>query len=165
MPLPSGDFTHFLLPSGTQNSEAKLLLGPGAVLAVDELFDEVARSDVDKNRLSIDPQAMIIEEFDKDRERSLRERIASTASGAGQATARRVMRAKDVRLARDVPELEPFGRPACEILEAAYSAGQRIMLEGTQGSGLSLYHGRYPFVTSRDTNVAGCLAEAGIPTA
>lgn len=28
---------------------------------------------------------------------------------------------------------------------------------------LSLYHGEYPHVTSRDTTVAGCLAEAGIP--
>ena len=36
------------------------------------------------------------------------------------------------------------------------------MLEGTQGTGLSLYHGDYPYVTSRDTTVAGCLAEAGI---
>jgi len=26
-----------------------------------------------------------------------------------------------------------------------------------------LYHGSYPHVTSRDTSVAGCLAEAGIP--
>ncbi len=39
------------------------------------------------------------------------------------------------------------------------------MLEGTQGSGLSLHHGPYPTVTSRDTNVAGCLAEAGIAPA
>jgi adenylosuccinate synthase len=47
-------------------------------------------------------------------------------------------------------------------LEEAYRNGQSILLEGTQGSGLSLFHGTYPFVTSRDTNVAGCLAEAGI---
>lgn len=165
VPLPSGDFTHFQLPSGTQNGEAKLLIGPGAVLSLGELFDEISRSDVDKNRLSIDPQAMIIEESDKEAEAELRERIASTASGAGSATARRVRRAEGVRLARDISDLEPFRRPAAEILETAYATGARIMLEGTQGSGLSLYHGRYPSVTSRDTNVAGCLAEAGIAPA
>jgi adenylosuccinate synthase len=165
VPLPSGDFTHFQLPSGTQNGEAKLLIGPGAVLSLDELFDEISRSDVDKNRLSIDPQAMVIEASDKEAEAELRERIASTASGAGSATARRVMRGEAVRLARDVSDLEPFRRPASEILEEAYASGARIMLEGTQGSGLSLYHGRYPSVTSRDTNVAGCLAEAGIAPA
>jgi adenylosuccinate synthase len=37
-----------------------------------------------------------------------------------------------------------------------------VLLEGTQGTGLSLHHGFYPHVTSRDTTVSGCLAEAGI---
>jgi adenylosuccinate synthase len=75
------------------------------------------------------------------------------------------MRAGDVRLAKDVPDLANYIRPTHEILERAYASGQRIMLKGTQGSGLSLYHGPYPYVTSRDTNVAGCLAEAGIAPA
>lgn len=163
VPLPSGVFTHFLLPSGTQHGEAKLLLGPGAVVDVELLFQEIAQSDVDANRLSIDPQVMIIEAADKEREAELRKRIGSTASGAGEATARRVLRASDVRLARDVKELEPYVRPASQLLEQAYASRWRIMVEGTQGSGLSLYHGYYPHVTSRDTNVAGCLAEAGIP--
>jgi len=39
------------------------------------------------NRLSIDPQAMVIEESDKEAEAELRERIASTASEAASATA------------------------------------------------------------------------------
>ncbi|WP_241006563.1 adenylosuccinate synthetase, partial [Pseudomonas viridiflava] len=37
-----------------------------------------------------------------------------------------------------------------------------MLVEGTQGSALSIYHGNYPYVTSRDINIAGCLAEAGI---
>ena len=65
----------------------------------------------------------------------------------------------------DVEDLQPYIRPTYEILERAYASGKRIMLEGTQGSGLSLHHGPYPSVTSRDTNVAGCLAEAGIAPA
>jgi adenylosuccinate synthase len=47
-------------------------------------------------------------------------------------------------------------------LAGAIVAGQRILLEGTQGTGLSLHHGDYPHVTTRDTTVAGCLADAGI---
>ena len=39
---------------------------------------------------------------------------------------------------------------------------QRILLEGTQGTTLSLHHGQYPHVTTRDTTVSGCLADAGI---
>ncbi len=40
--------------------------------------------------------------------------------------------------------------------------GKRVFVEGTQGTGLSLHHGDYPFVTSRDTSGSGCMAEAGI---
>jgi adenylosuccinate synthase len=164
--LASGEiFTHFSLPSGTQAGEAQLVLGPGAVVYPPELLSEIARCDVSSDRLSIDPHVMIIEDVDKTAEAELAQRIGSTASGTGNATSRRIMRGADVRLARDVPDLRPYIRPTLEILERAYSSGQRIMLEGTQGSGLSLHHGPYPSVTSRDTNVAGCLAEAGIAPA
>ena len=165
--LESGEiFTHFSLPSGTGNGEMPLVIGPGAVVYPGELLDEIGRSDVSVDRLSIDPQVMVIENEDRATEAGdLAKRVSSTASGTGSATARRVMREAGVRLARDVPELRPYVRPTHEILERAYTRGWRIMLEGTRGSGLSLFHGPYPFVTSRDTNVAGCIAEAGIAPA
>jgi adenylosuccinate synthase len=47
-------------------------------------------------------------------------------------------------------------------LDEAFYRGKRALLEGTQGTGLSIYHGEYPYVTSRDTTVSGCLAESGI---
>lgn len=158
-------FTHYSLPSGTQAGQADLVLGPGAVINPRELLKELARCDVTADRLSIDPHVMIIEDKDKKAEAALVRSIGSTASGTGMATARRLLRGGDVRLAENIPELLPYVRPTRDVLERAYSAGKRIMLEGTQGSGLSLHHGRYPFVTSRDTNVAGCLAEAGIAPA
>lgn len=161
--LPSGEvFTHFSLPSGTQAGQAGLILGPGAVVYPPQLLQEIAMCDVTKDRLSIDPHVMIIEESDIAAEQGLVGSIGSTASGTGQATARRLLRGDEVRLAKDVAELRPYIRPTYQLLESAYATGKRIMLEGTQGSGLSLHHGPYPFVTSRDTNVAGCLAEAGI---
>jgi adenylosuccinate synthase len=165
--LPSGEiFTHFSLPSGTQAGQAELAIGPGAVIYPPELLSEIARCDVSEERLSIDPKAMVIETADKELEAAdLKTRIGSTASGTGSATARRVMRGADVRLAREVEDLHPYVRSTAEILERAYTAHKRIMLEGTQGSGLSLHHGPYPFVTSRDTTVAGCLAEAGVAPA
>lgn len=164
--LASGEiFTHFSLPSGTQAGQAQLLLGPGAVIYPPDLLSEIARCDVSRDRLAIDPHVMVIEDADKQAEAELAGSIGSTTSGTGSATARRLMRGSDVRLARDVPELHPYIRPAAEILERAYASRQRIMLEGTQGSGLSLHHGPYPFVTSRDTNIAGCLAEVGIAPA
>jgi adenylosuccinate synthase len=111
---------------------------------------------------------MIIEPEDKEIEADLVRDIASTGSGVGAATARRILgRSKKlvkprVRLAHEISDLKPFVRETQEVLEKAFASGKKILLEGTQGSGLSLYHGRYPHVTSRDTTVAGTLAEAGI---
>ncbi len=48
------------------------------------------------------------------------------------------------------------------MLDDSFRRGEKVFLEGTQGSGLSLHHGEYPYVTSRETSVSGCLAEAGI---
>lgn len=155
-------YTFHHLPSGTNSSSAKLLIAPGAVVYVPTLMKEIADCSVEADRLSIDPQTMIITEADKRREASLVKNIGSTGQGVGRATARRVLRGKDVKLAKDVKSLRPFVRPVRELLEEAFCNRKRVLLEGTQGTGLSLYHGQYPFVTSRDTTVAGCLAEAGI---
>src|ERR1700721_2815024 len=96
-------------------------------------------------------------------EGGLQQRISSTGQGVGAATARRILnRGKSVRLAKDVRELKPFVRDTWELLEQTYKCGGRVLVEGTQGTGLSIFHGSYPYVTSRDTTVAGCLSEAGI---
>ncbi len=84
--------------------------------------------------------------------------------GVGAATARRIMeRGQPVTFARDVEELRPYIGSARKVLQDSFVRGARALLEGTQGSGLSLFHGTYPYVTSRDTTVMGCLSEAGIP--
>ncbi len=159
-------FTHRLLPSATMTSEAPILIGPGAVLNLDVLFDEIRDCRVEVGRLHVDEQAMIINTKDKRDERALVTAIGSTGQGVGAATARRISgRRTTTVLARDVAELAPFLASAYAVLNDAYARGDRILLEGTQGTGLSLYHGSYPHVTSRDTTVAGCLAEMGIAPA
>ena len=158
-------YTHHQLPSGTRrNTDAKLLIGPGAVLNVDKLLEEIADCKIEVDRLRIDRRAMIIQEADFDGEKRLVAGIGSTGQGVGSATSRRIMnRDCHTRLAKHMPELAPYMCDAYEVLSEAYSSNDRICLEGTQGTGLSLYHGEYPYVTSRDTTVSGCLAEAGIP--
>lgn len=156
------------LPSGTQaNSNAHLILGPGAVINFEGLWEEIARHKVIAGRLSIDPQAMIISEKDIKEEKKKEEDrgISSTCQGVGAATARKILgRHGDGQplLAKDIPELKPFIRPSIELFEIAYKEGKKVFLEGTQGTSLSIHHGIYPYVTSRDTTVSGCLAEAGI---
>ena len=160
----SGAYVHHQLPSGTlRNSAAKLIIAPGAVVNPESLLREIGECKVDHERLSIDPQTMIIADSDCKSEAGLQKRISSTGQGVGAATARRVLnRGKRVRLAKDIRELKPFVRDTWELLEHTYNTGGRVLVEGTQGTGLSLFHGSYPFVTSRDTTVSGCLSEAGI---
>ena len=68
-----------------------------------------------------------------------------------------------MRTAKDVPELAPYIRDSGSVLEQARAGGGRIFIEGTQGTGLSILHGSFPHVTSRDTTVSTLLAEVGVP--
>jgi adenylosuccinate synthase len=162
-------YPHHQLPSGTRRCQARLLIGPGATLYVPKLLEEIADCKVESDRLYIDEQAMIISDDDRDAEKRKGgvSSIGSTGQGVGEAMARRITgrsHKDSVQLAKDVVNLRPYvhGR-ILDVLDDAYSQGNNVLLEGTQGAGLSLYHGFYPYVTSRDTTVAGCLAEAGIP--
>jgi adenylosuccinate synthase len=134
------------------------------VLNVEKLLQEIAECKVSSDRLSIDPQAMVIEQSDIKDEDDLVKNIGSTGQGVGFATARKIKnRGMGVKLAKDFKVLNPYIHETWKILEDAYRDGRRVLVEGTQGAGLSLVHGQYPYVTSRDTSVAGCLSEAGIP--
>ena len=160
---------YYHLPSGTRRApKAQLLLGAGAVINPRILFKEIAENQISSERLSIDPQAMVITEEDIARERELFRSISSTTQGVGVASANKVLKRSEYKdenillLAKDFPDLQPFLRESQEIIGDAFIGKQKVMLEGTQGTSLSLHHGDYPHVTSRDTTVAGCLADAGI---
>ncbi len=162
--------TFIQLPSGTERApNAKLLIGPGATIDIDVLQQEIQDCQVEADRLTIDPQAMIIEPSDKRWEEKRLGGMGSTKQGVGVATARKILGRDErtvlgsrVRLARDIRDLRPYIRSTAEDLDKAYSSKIPIMLEGTQGTTLSLHHGFWPHVTSRDTTTAGCLADAGI---
>jgi adenylosuccinate synthase len=161
---PEGTYVFHHLPSGTRCTKSQIVLAPGAVLYVPHLMKEISDCDLTPVRLAIDPNAMIISEDDKRKEATgLVGTIGSTGQGVGQATARKVLRGLDTDLAKDHFDLRQFIKPTQEVLEQAYSNNRRILVEGTQGSGLSLHHGPYPFCTSRDCSIGGLLSEAGIP--
>jgi adenylosuccinate synthase len=160
---------YFHLPSGTiRATDARLLLGPGAVINPKKLLDEIAQFEIGSDRLVIDGQAMIISDEDLETEREMFQNISSTAQGVGIASARKMIGRSDYKegrarfLAKDCADLRPFIGSARQVLADAFVRHDRILLEGTQGTSLSLHHGQYPHVTTRDTTVAGCLADAGI---
>ncbi|MGH3696645.1 MAG: adenylosuccinate synthetase [Pseudonocardiaceae bacterium] len=159
-------YTHRQLPSGTRASpKTPLLIGAGAVIDPSALLREVAECGVSTDRLTIDPAALIIEDSDIAQEVGLKSSIGSTGTGVGSAIARRIVNrgvAGAVRFAKDVPELAPYIRDSAELLELCYSRGQFILIEGTQGTGLSMLYGSFPHVTSRDTTVSALLSEVGI---
>jgi adenylosuccinate synthase len=145
-----------------------LLLGPGAVIDVGILLQEIADCSVPPGRLAIDPAALVIESTDIERETGLKGAIGSTGTGGGSALARRIEErgaSENVRTAKDIPDLVPYVREAGAVLEDAQRRGGRLFIEGTQGTGLSILHGTYPHVTSRDTTVGTLLAEVGLPPA
>ena len=147
------------IPATFVNQKCILCIGAGALINPDILKKELEHTE-SKNRLFIDPQAGIIEEKHILQEGELVQKIGSTGKGCGAALADRIWR-KDFKLAKDV--LKDFQiSDVAEILNRGIDDGKNILVEGTQGFGLSLYHGIYPFVTSRDTNAANFLAEAGI---
>lgn len=152
------------LPVAAVAERSLLFLPPGNYLDAGVLLAEIDRYAISPDRLYIDPAASVI--LDEDRQQELRDgltgRIGSTASGTGAAVARRLARAGAPR-AEDVAELAPFVRPTAPGLRSLLRQGARVVLEGTQGFGLSVLHGGHrDFATSRDTTASGFLAEAGL---
>lgn len=158
-----------LLPSGChRNPRAKLLLGPGTVINANKLLEEIAKYkvvDEFSKRLIIDENAIVISDADIETEKKVAHIISSTAQGVGAATAYNLMarlHGSDTHKAKNNPKLKAFIGSTFDELENLYRGNKRILLEGTQGTGLSIHHGLYPHVTSRDTTVSGCISEAGI---
>src|SRR3972149_582211 len=153
------------LPTPAILPDIMCVLGAGSYINPDILFDEISRTGLSHDRLIIDPNAMIISDKEQQEEEnsSLRKDIGSTLSGTGAAVRTRIARESTVILAKNEKRLQQFVRPAVPFLRDTLSAGERIIIEGTQGFGLSLLHSSYyPFVTSRDTTAAAFISEAGL---
>jgi len=153
------------LPAGVVNSETALYIAPGALLNPKILFNEMELCKVDPSRVRIDRNTMIITDQHAKAEKKLhlRDRIGSTNSGTGIGVSRRALRAPDVKLAKDVNCLSDFITDVSTDINAAIDQGMNVLVEGTQGFGLSLYHTPfYPYATSRDTTSSGFLSEVGI---
>src|SRR5207245_2673186 len=93
--------------------------------------------------------------------------LSSTLCGVGSAVARRALRGADVRTAavaaKDVPWLAEMITDVSEEANTSLDCGKKVLVEGTQGFGLSLYHSdSYPKATSRDTTAASFLGEIGL---
>jgi adenylosuccinate synthase len=163
-------FTVQSVPVGFVDPNASLVLGAGAVINPRLLEAEIAMLEEAgfeiRNRLYIDANATVLSIKDERSENhtagELHQRIGSTGEGVGAARLKRIRRDMEEHsiVMLNLKTFDKMGM-VCDTVSLLDKA-QSFLLEGTQGSGLSLVHGPWPFCTSADTNAAQLCADAGI---
>lgn len=156
-----------MLPTACVLDGIVSILPAGAYIDMSVLLKEIQLVKISPEKLKIDPNAVIIKDGYKKEEElmDLRKKIGSTLSGTGAAVIERIKRDKDnpVLMAKDVEELKPYLKDTKLFLRQLIASGEHIVVEGTQGYGLSNFHAKdYPYATSRDTTAAFFLAETGL---
>lgn len=156
-----------MLPTSCILENIVSILPAGAYIDISVLLEEIKIAGISCDNLKIDPNAVIIRNEHKIEEMTLglKEKIGSTLSGTGAAVMERIKRDKSsvVLMAKDVEELKPYITDTKTYLRKLICEGRHIVIEGTQGYGLSNYHAKaYPYATSRDTTAAAFLAETGL---
>lgn len=149
------------VPSGFVYEKAKLYIARGALIDKNVFISEVENLGV-KGRIWMDFLTGIITEEHRNKEQRDEHfvKLGSTRTGVGAAMSDRVLRR--LKLAKDFPELKDFLVDTQEEILNIIENENNVLIEATQGYWLSLYHGTYPFVTSRDTTICGALSEIGV---
>ena len=168
-------FIHRMLANGIVSPNLKaVLIGPGSVIDLDALEQEVDSSlDLMAGRnLVIHPKAVIVTA--KHRETETRNvKIGSTMKGTGAAVIERIERDPDnnptagVTIPADWMQRMLNKGVNVFISESMYrlrlTTAEMVQIEGAQGYSLSIYHGLYPYTTSRDVTPAQVMADCAIP--
>ncbi len=158
------------LPAGCIDRNVDVVFPAGSYIDIDILLEEIDLLDYPTDRIFISNFAHIILPVHKDWEHQgkLAGAIGSTGSGVGGAVMAAVAReASNFQLlskkASQSGRLTKFVCDTSERLRKQLDKGHRVIVEGTQGFGLSLLDGGYwPKATSRSTTAAGALTEAGL---
>ena len=150
-----------MVPCGFVNPRTLQLIGPGVVVSPEVFFREVETTGTE-GRVGLDPQCAIIEQrhIDQDRSGHLKEKIGTTGTGTGPCNADRALRV--AKMAREVPELKPYVMDVPLLVNGALDREENVILEGTQGTFISLFHGGYPYVTSKDVCASGICSDVGV---
>lgn len=158
------------LPAGAVDRNVDVVFPAGSFIDIDVLLREIEELDYPRNRIFVSPYANVITPEQKawEVEAGLVSGIGSTGSGVGAAIMAQVAReASNFPLHRHdaahCGALDSFLHDTTALMRSWLDAGARIVIEGTQGFGLSLYDGGFwPKATSRATTAAAALAETGL---
>ncbi|MFX0087571.1 MAG: adenylosuccinate synthetase [Candidatus Hodarchaeota archaeon] len=152
-----------MVPSGFAGKHVKkLLVGPGVLVNPQVFLNEMKITSTEE-KLFCDPKCGIISEEHIKRDNTdthLTGVVGTSGSGTGPANEDRVRR--KLPLARDFPELGNYLIDVPLEVHKAIEEGRAVLLEGTQATHLSLWHGTYPHVTSKDITAAAICSDVGI---
>lgn len=153
-----------VLPTASIDNK-KCILPAGCYINLDILEQEIRQSGIERKNILIDPKAVIVSHQHAETEKSCDSllRIGSTLSGTGSAVSMRVNRSIDITFAKDVSSISDLLCDTSKYMRELLDRDEEIVIEGTQGFGLSNLHTPYyPYATSRDTSAAGFLSETGL---
>ena len=150
-----------MLPSAFVYIKCRLLIGPGVLINPEILLKEIQLTK-SQDRVGVDQQCAVIEpkHIEADKKGHLARKIKTTGTGTGPCNAERALRT--VKLARDISELKKFLVDVPLEVNNAINEGKNVLIEGTQGTYLSLYHGTYPFCTSKDVTASATCSDVGV---
>lgn len=150
-----------MLPSAVLSKDTRLMIGAGVVINPEILLSEIEKYNA-HDRVFVDSQCGIIEprHIERDKGDDLKGRIGTTGSGTGPANADRVMRT--LHLAREMKEFTLYLDDVSNSINFALDRNESVLVEGTQGTFLSIYHGTYPYVTSKDVTASAICADVGL---
>lgn len=150
-----------MLPSAFMYKKCRLLIGPGVLVNPEVLKREIEQTE-SNGRVGVDPQCAIIEarHIEADKAGHLAQDIKTTGTGTGPCNAERALR--EVKLARDIADLKEYLTDVPLEVNTAIDKGKQVLIEGTQGTYLSLYHGTYPYCTSKDVTASAACSDVGV---
>jgi len=136
-------------------------IGPGTAVDPVKLFEEIKRFKLSPEQVRIDPRCPIVtrEHIRLEKNSANMKRIGSTFSGMGRCMSDAVLRT--AILAGDVPELRQYIGDVPSLVNEVASK-QNVILESSQGFGLSRYFGFDNFVTSVDVTTGSVIAGVGL---
>jgi adenylosuccinate synthase len=154
----------------TSPSVRTILIGPGSAIHLQTLQEEIARYApfLEGKRVLIHPHAAVVEDYHAEFEMSDgRTKMGSTAKGVGEAYIERIRRnpQNPNTIGHRVSTADAlYGMIATpEEYRDALAAAESVIVEGAQGYSLSMYHGQYPYTTSRDVTPWQVAADCGLP--
>jgi adenylosuccinate synthase len=169
------EFIHRMLANGIVSPKLKsVLIGPGSVIDLDVLKQEIesCKDLLIGKEIIIHPTAVVVTQHHRDIE-ARNVKIGSTMKGTGAAVISRIERDPDNSpVAMDaipygwLDDIAHMGVNIAvndEFYDEAIRQAELIQIEGAQGYSLSIYHGFYPYCTSRDVTPAQVMADTAMP--